>query len=702
MIFWQLIQLISLFSIAANASECEFDEKSKKMMKSVDTISNINLDNEAFIVKGKEKELVTIIEPKKFDYPTESVDINEDEQVFAFMELMNIINFICEEALKRKDKKTFAVSWISAIYELAKEIYMEQSYAKELERAPDSDDEFDTETLKHDPERFDKTLTHGFKQHDDILFSESDSASSESEFEEEVEVYTEDAEIFDLFKTKMMKEDFKEEKEDLSSGRGSDSDKESQFADCNGELLKRIEDDYKPSENSSDEEDKQVIIREITRVYKERNGKGRAGNLRGVFNSNNLNMAAGMMSNLAIESRTESIGTFEINEENTMNQAGTNSNIMAGVDTAGMMDQMQQQIMAQLMAQLTQNNPQLAQMTSVLQNERGKFEAAMGTDEDGLPQMNQAGMIQFLRTSALPKLLNSAIKGKTGIDVLKSLAMALRVLNEGLGVAEVILKMLIRITKAARYYSLCISDIVADMAREDNMRPMVDLSVPLDSVSMKKKYGGSKMKRLTSMFRKSSKNGNGSGSSLDGNEMSPFTMGMHAALSKSRDYTAEFQKLPSTLLLRLIHTIFAELEKRNGIIRVALARKQHKTLIGLQEEIKFAVERIYEAIRIKDDGAYQHLEHVPPMIITDILITLISPVKMEPAKIESHISKVTTWIKPLMVILDQESQLNILNFLLTDPEAEKAFRKAHGISEAQGVAPKKFLWTYSKQSMNSK
>ena len=355
-----------------------------------------------------------------------------------------------------------------------------------------------------------------------------------------------------------------------------------------------------------------------------------------------------------------------------------------------MIDQMKQELMTQVISQLTAKYPELGQIASVLQNEREGITAAMRTDEDG--SLNLEAVTQFLRTSALPKLFNSALKGKTGVDVLKSLAMVLRVLDEGLGIFEVILKMLIKITRTVRYYTLCTSSIVADMAREDNMKPIVDLSVSVDSVP-EIQAKRSTVKRLTKFFNKGIKKASFSNEE-SGTPSDPFSIAIHAALSKSRDYTSQFQKLPPKLLLALIHTIFSELEKRNGIVRVSLARKKHKTLMGLQESVHEAIEMIYKAILMKDPLCEDALSNLPSTIFAEILICLISSVKMEPSKLESHISKVTAWIKPLMSILDEDTQLSMLNFLLTDPDAETFLCKSQ--SSSNTIPVKKYNWIGKK------
>ena len=119
--------------------------------------------------------------------------------------------------------------------------------------------------------------------------------------------------------------------------------------------------------------------------------------------------------------------------------------------------------------------------------------------------------------------------------------MALRVLNEGLGVFEVVLGVLIKTTRKVRYYTLCISSIVADMAREDNMTPLVDLSVSVDALPevIERK---SMMRRVGKMFRKSVKKSSESGEEDTASiSTSPLVLGMQAALSKARDYNPQFQ-----------------------------------------------------------------------------------------------------------------------------------------------------------------
>lgn len=677
MIIWQLIQLISLFPVATYASQFESDPKGLKMAAIDQYDGRHDLVSNEFM---------------------ESVN-SEEEQIFAYMGLLDIIEFISEEALKRKNKAAFATAWISAIYDMAKETYINQVYE---DMGTDSNDEFDIEKLKRDQDRI---LQTGFKQSFvDIVVSSSSSASPESsdhELEPRNDAGIGELNVFDFIKSKVFGEgdaaDDKDEEKDHKSNQKVTSendnseievsDNEIPAADSKEEPSDRIEAIRRSFDSTSEEADQFVVTREPFRDFNEKKdiSHPRARGPRGLLNGNNI--AASLMANAALENPQKE-ATFQISDEAMSMYNEPNCDAIAGFDTATLMDQLQQQIMTQLMAQLAEKHPQAAQLATLAQHERNIFEGAMGNDGDGLPEINQHTVSTCLRTSSLPKLLNSLIKGRTGIDVLKSLAMVLKVLNEALGVAEVVLKMLIRIVKAVRYYSLCISDIVADMAREDNLTPIVDLSVPIDSVPMAKKSGGGgfKMKKLTSMFRKSKMSSSKSKPAAAEHEMSPFTDGIHAALCKLRDYSFDFQKLPPTLLLRLFHTIFAELEKRKGIIRVALTRKKHKTLIALQEEINDAIEAIYAAIKAVDEEAYENLERVNTMIITDILISLISPVKLEPTVVEAHIAQVTSWIKPLMVIMDQDSQLSILNFWLTDPHAEQFFRRSQGIPETSAEA----------------
>lgn len=642
----------------------------------------------------------------------------ENEQLLAFSHLMNFIDIICQEALKKEnpeDMKTFALNWMGALQGLVQEIYTENSYTEMTAG-------FDSETLGNDFDKeslFQPTL-NTFRSNSQILLSEdSMSETSESEQADEVLPSILDA----IVKSKMEKGSVDEE---IVASRYFEQEHyeiyEDDFEAEEPEHKKGgfDEKDEKENDISDAEADEKVQVRYL--VEPKRKGGRRGGNGRGAFggintgnllNSNNLNMAAGLL--MTSDGSEMKIGAAaEIGIETgagTSIEAGIGAGISVGnsqlqqqligmatspnsFDQAAMMEQLQQQLMSQVMEQLAQN-PQFAQFSSLLQDEHGKLTAALGTDANGLPNLSKEGAIQFLRTSALPKLLNSAIKGKTGIDVLKSLSMALRVLNEGLGVFEVVLGVLIKTTRKVRYYTLCISSIVADMAREDNMTPLVDLSVSVDALPEVVEQK-SMMRRVGKMFRKSFKKTTSESVEEDTASIStsPLVLGMQAALSKARDYNSQFQKLPPKLLLTLIHTIVTELDKRNGLVRVALSRKQHKTLIGLQDSVNKAVETIYKAIIHQTPEAADHLVDVPASVFTDILLSLISSVRMEPMKLNSHLTKVTEWMKPLMVILDEDSQLSVLDFLLTDPEAEQMFAKSYSISKPA----KKFNWSFHRKA----
>lgn len=601
-------------------------------------------------------------EPKDVVVSTLDSDVNssisEYNEVVSFSNLLAYIEIICQEALIHKNQ-LIAIDLISALYDVAEGIYKEHAYKEIL-----SEDE--------------ESVNYGtFKSSSEILVSDS----NDSEEDEDEEFGKESAVIFDfisMLKSKMMKNDPHDEEvsveEEEESGYLNEmfetaSEDLEHEAIVRGENIVEVKEEKRDDEaEESDEEDIEAVPVRHKFVPK---GKSKGGNRRGggigrLVNSNTVNMAGNMMAASMMTTNYEE-EDFETSEASL-----PPSNSLANpLDNAILMEQLQQQLMSQILGQLTANNPELGQMASILQEERGKLSQVIGVGADGVAQVNQEGMVQFLRTSALPKLLNSAIKGKTGIDVLKSLALLLRVLNEGLGVFEVVLKVLIRVTRTVRYYSLCASSVVADMAREDNLKPIVDLSVSLDSVP-EFKAKKSTMHRVTKMFTKSLKKASNSGGGAEDPDgpNSPFTLALQAVLSKARDYTVQFHQLPPKLLLALIHTIFSELEKRNGIIRHALARKQHKTLLGLQTSTNEAVEMIYKAIILKDPETGEHLTKVPSMIFTEILISLISTVKMEPAYLESHVTKVTDWVKPFMAILDENAQLSMLNYLLNNPEVE--------------------------------
>ena len=623
----------------------------------------------------------------------------EVEEIKAFSTLLNFIELICEEALKHENKKEFAVNWMEGLISFAEEIYKTNSYHEiPLEEHAVK---FDEETLncenKFDEETLLKSMLDTFVAKSQIVLS--DESMSETSDPEGLKTNTPSDSRFmgsnPIIKVKMMKDQEYEvdgKEDDYSDDFEFDQDE----LDL-GVTLSRVKVDHDTDDEKEDEmsdsEDKDEFQAHVGMKSNRRRGRGVRGAIGGIISSADaMNMAMDVLT--SIEGAPTETGTENEQQISEVAVAGLNmmardsgvpnsvlSGTISNFDQAAFMEQIQQQMMSQFMDQLVHQNPKLA---SLLQDEQGKLMAALGTDENGLPQLSREGVINFLRTSALPKLLNSAIKGKTGIDVLKSLSMFLRVLNEGLGIFEVILKVLTKATRSVRYYTLYVSSIVADMAREDNMAPLIDLSVSVDDVpevlAKKSLMGG-----INKMFRKSIKKSG----ECDSDPNSPFIMGMQSALSKARDFTHQFQQLPPNLLLTVFHTIFTELEKRNGIIRMAIARKQQKTLLGLQESVNDAITIVYKAIIAKNYESADYLESVPPRVFTEILLSLISTINMEPAKLNSHINKVTAWIKPIMSILDQDAQLDILNFFLTDAEAEQVFSKS-----SSGAPVKKLNWSF--------
>lgn len=609
----------------------------------------------------------------------------EYEEIKSFSILLNFVDIICQEALKQEDKETFALNWMEGLLDLVQGIYKRNSYQEvqsdENGRFAAAVNNFDSETLmpEHD---FDRET---FMSTGQILFSDDSTSetSSASDDDDEFRTDTFPALLMNyLIKAKMIKgndEEDTEGTEEYSDDFELDSGKKP-FGVTIPPVRNGHESDEEKYDLNSDFEHNDGSENSLSCISVEKKRRGGRGRIGGGIETSMLNMAVGAASSESGIGIGQMIGGMAVssglNIATGASEAPNSGAQGAAFDQSVLMEQLQQQIMSQLMEQLAQKNPQLAQFSSLLQDERGKLTAALGTDADGLPQLSREGVIEFLKTSALPKLLNSAIKGKTGVDVLKSLAMALRVINEGLGILEVVLKLLLRATRTVRYYTLCTSSIVADMAREDNMKSIVDLSVSVDTlpdvVAKKSMMGG-----INKMFRKSLRKSAADGEEDSSSSMSPFNLGMQAALSKARDFTTQFQQLPPALLLTIIHTIFAELDKRKGIVRSSLAGKQHKTLIKLQDRVNKAVENIYRAIIHNTPEAADHLSHVPAHIFTDILLSLISPVKLEPARLDHHLAAVTEWIRPLMSILDQDAQSNILNFLLTDPEAEQVFTKSN-------------------------
>lgn len=620
------------------------------------------------------------------------------DELMSFCNVMSFVELICLESLKQKNPKAFSAAWIEGLTRFVQEIYVQNSIKEDQfdEETFFTGENYDAETLNPGKEDFDEAT---LKSNYQILLSDDD-LETEKSFMNTFDPLS--GILNSLIKAKMVK--------DLEEDQYSEDFEQTSEQ---GEEIKEYKMQFDEISNSSEDEKSDDDDHDLHDNFKhvalglKKKHKGRKfpkGVYADLLDYNDLNLQA------SCEVEDSSIGmnpnegemmasTANIPGIQGISVGGSNGDI--SLDQAVLIEQIQQQVMDKFMEQLSNRHPELANFTSLLQSEREKLTAVIPQDENGIPQMSAEAIFQYLRTSALPKLINSGIKGKTGIDLLKSLSMALRVINEGLGIFETILRVLITTTRKIRHYTVFFASVVADMAREDNMAPLVDLSVSVEAVpevAAKK----SMTHGMNKMFRRSIKK-----TSLDLSQIEeedediyhlkdPFTLGMQAALSKARDYTSELNELPRGLLLTIIHTIFTQLEKRDGIVRKSLTKKEHQTLIGLQTTVNKAIEAVYKAVSISNSDAAGNLSKAPHTIFTDILLSLISTVKMDPATINNHIDKVIKWIKPLMSIFDEDSQLNILNFLLNDSEAEQIFAKSNGLTLNKPV--KRFNWSSRRKN----
>lgn len=323
------------------------------------------------------------------------------------------------------------------------------------------------------------------------------------------------------------------------------------------------------------------------------------------------------------------------------------------------------QKLTEIMQSHRQTNPQVGQALNLYQSEKDKLEAALG--DDSLPEMSQASLLAYLRTSSLPRLVNNAIKGKFGIDVLESLALALKVINEGLGAVEVILKLLIKTVQMIRYYTLHAAEFVASMS-EDHSKPIGD-SVTLAPLEKKTKFGC-----IKKMFK-------GAFSTVTTPKTDPTSAGIGLALRKAREYAPQINSLPGAILLRIFHTIINEMDRSKGAIRNALASKTDKTVSGLKSRLDVAMNRIYEAVRTSDPLSPEYLDKVPHVIFSEILMEFVSPLKLSPTVIVKAITDTTKWLKPILAATSDEIQINILTFILSDSEAEDTIKLAGTVPE---------------------
>ena len=85
-----------------------------------------------------------------------ALSASENDEFAAFSHLLNFIDIICQEALKREDKKAFIMPWMEGLQVVIQEIYKKNSYTEIR-----AEEDFDTETL---------TLENDFHFDEESLF----------------------------------------------------------------------------------------------------------------------------------------------------------------------------------------------------------------------------------------------------------------------------------------------------------------------------------------------------------------------------------------------------------------------------------------------------------------------------------------------------------------------------------------------------
>ena len=584
----------------------------------------------------------------------EKVD-DEREQIEAFIGILNFIESISQETLKKpaEKQKVSIVTWLSAINTLAEESYVKQQQQHQV---------------KLIKEKLEKEI---------IYTSDAVIVNEKEKEEEEVQNYSD----FD-FDAPTLKPDLYKSVEDETLNYFK-TYKYAQFSIDNKQKEFGHYDHFNNYQNSFSFPIKSKMLKGFDDEKEEIKGKEEGEKINLFLDQSRLknDIFLSQAAQIEDDEYDDDDDNFRSCYQEVYSNIESNNDLKAyndnGIDSVAqtttkqmdpeVMEQLQQQLLSQLLGNIQQKFPNLAPLVQI-SDENGNNQSLSLLDIDALPKMDTASLIEYLKKSALPKLINSAIKGKTGIDVLKSLSMSLKVVNESLGVVEVILKMIIKVIREVRSVTLVAAEIVADMARDEDVKPLSDLSVSLDALKQQTKEK-SRLKGITKTFRK------GLGASDEDEivvdaKINAFDFSIQAAFSTARDYSNELKKLPDTLLLSLIHTIFTELENKNGAIRGALVKKKHKNLLKRQQSVQEAVELIFEATIGADSNAADHLSEFPASIFTNILLALISSINLDPVDLTVHINKVTAWIKPMMRIFDQNQQLSLLNHFLNDVSIE--------------------------------
>lgn len=290
--------------------------------------------------------------------------------------------------------------------------------------------------------------------------------------------------------------------------------------------------------------------------------------------------------------------------------------------------------------------------------------------ENKLPELSAPSLLDYVKKSSLPKLLNSLIKDKFGVDVLKSLGQALRVLSDILGAAEVALRAILKVVQFVRYAVLQAAQFVAEMGQEEViMRD--DHSVPVTAASQMMILSVNKAAGMLS-----------SGLAALAGPSSPFHLGLQNAMKKAREHSQQLILLPGPLVLSILHTAFKGMIMSHGILRMTMAKK-HATFEAMRQAAVAAFEAIYESVKLNDSNTIEHLQRCPATIFAEALLAFLSPVEMSAEAIEKQFKALVDFLTPLLTVTSKDSQLSLLAFFLTAPDAEETLRLSEAVPESK-------------------
>ncbi len=317
----------------------------------------------------------------------------------------------------------------------------------------------------------------------------------------------------------------------------------------------------------------------------------------------------------------------------------------------------QQELLRQLLSQnslSTNANPatsnQSAQMTALL--------SRMG--ENQLPELSGPSLVSYVKKSSLPRLLNSLIKARFGVDVLKSLGQVLKVLNEVLGAVEVVLRTILRLIQFVRYYCLQAAQFVTELSKEE-VSLQDDHSVPLRSIQQLPVNKGAEM--LSSGL-----------TALTG-PVNPFQAGLQGAVRKAQERGELLRQLPGPLLLTILHTSFIQLSSSKGVIVSAMGKK-HSSFGEMNSAATQAFIHIYESITAADPTAVKYLDQCPVSVFAEILVSFLMPARNTVTGVNKQLGELVKFLKPMLAVTGSEAQLSMLAYLLAEEDVVRLIQIA--------------------------